>query len=198
MAKRRINPADLPSNNRETSNAPPSPKAVVSGRTRDKRSLSHEVRVIINDLFTSVVVPSTKNMIYEFLSDGLRQMILGQTPPKNSRGLPGHRAYHSIYGGLANRSRPITSFGQRAGIPKQDPVYQDIFFDYEDEARLVLASMLERIAQYGRVSLGDMRHLCGLSSGAAYQRFGWTDLSGTDIVLTSDGWIITLPELQYK
>ena len=198
MAHRKINPSELPSNNRDSSNVSPGPKAIVSGRTKDKgRSLSHEVRNIINDLFLSVVIPSTKNMIYQFLVDGLGQMILGQNSPKNSRGLPIQQAYHSMYSGLASRAKPKTTFGQRAGQTRADPVYEDIYFDYEQDARLVLAAMLDRLARFNRVSLGDMRHLAGLSTNSTQQKYAWTDLSGCEIVLTSEGWIITLPELNY-
>ena len=201
MAHRKIRPGDLPSNSRDGSNDPPSLEAVVSGRTKDKeRSLSHEVRHIINDLFLSVVIPSTKNMIYQFLVDGLGQMILGQNSSKNSRGLPTHQSYHSMYSGLATRIKPrMATLGQRAGPLQQDQAYEDIYFDYEQEARLVLAAMLDRLARFNRVSLGDMRHLAGLSTNTTHQRYGWADLSGSEIVLTSEGWIITLPEFNsYK
>jgi hypothetical protein len=199
MAPRKINPSELPSNDREPRNTPPAPIAVVSGRTKDKgRSLSHEVRTIINDLFSNVVIPSTKSMIFEFLSDGLRQMILGKSNPGGARGLPVHRAYHSMYNDLSGRAKPMGSLVQRAGIPQPDVIHQDIYFDYEQDARLVLASMLQRQAQYGRVSLGDMRHLARLPSDAVHNRYGWTDIGNPDIVLTSEGYIILLPELQYK
>jgi len=198
MARRKINPDTLPSNNREQANLPPKPKVIAVGKTKGKRSLSHEVRTIINDLFLSVVVPSTKSMIYEFLKDMLGQMILGPNAPKNARGLPGHQAYHSIYNSVINRARPMTSLGRPQTIPQIDVAHQDVYFDHEQDARLVLAAMLDRLARYGRVSLGDMRHLSGLTTNATHQRYFWMDLSSCDIILTSDGWVITLPDLQYK
>lgn len=197
MAHRKINTDELPSNNRDGPNLSPSPKPIVSGRTKGKnRSLSHEVRKIVNDLFLTVVIPSTKNMVYEFLNGGLQQMILGQEPKTTRRGLPAHQAYHSMYSNLAARAKPAGSI-IRAGTPKMDAAYQDVYFDYEQDARLVLAAMLDRLARFSRVSLGDMRHLAGLSTNPTHERYGWTDLSGSEIVLTSEGWIITLPDLSH-
>lgn len=201
MAQQRIPPNQLPSNNRDSPNQPrPKPEAVASGRPKDKgRSLSHEVRNIVNDLITSVIIPSTKNMAYQFLMDGLGQLILGKENSSAARGLPGtHRAYHSMYGGLTNRANPLTRYTERAKNPRPDIIHQDIFFNTEEEALLALAAMLERLATYQKVTLGDFRYICRLKADTTHQRYYWTDLDGSEVIPTSEGWLITLPPLEYQ
>lgn len=197
MAQRSFNPDELPGNSLNIGNEPPKVSPIVSGRTKSKgRSMSSEIRNIVNDLFRSVVIPGTRTMLYEFLNGGLQQTILGKNAPNLGRGLPTmNRAYHSIYG--ATRA----NIGGRTYLQRATPTlavaHQDIYFNYEDEARLVLAAMVDRIANFGRVSLMDMRNLCGLETTPTQHRWGWTDLNGSDIVPTSEGWIITLPDMEY-
>lgn len=196
MAHRTIDPNKLPSNDMDGGQRSGVKPVAASAHTKQKnRSVASEIRHIVNDLFLSVVIPSTKTMLYEFLNGGLQQMILGKASPSSSRGLPGYNPYHSMY----SPHRSVSTRGgylQRA-VPTASPINEDIYFDYEDEALLVLAAMIERIATHGRVSVMDMYNLCRLPSTPIFQRYVWTDLSVAEVVATNEGWIITLPRPEY-
>lgn len=194
--QRKIDLSRLPSNDFNPRGEPAEIVPVAHGRSK-KTSFSSEIRKIINSLFQSVVIPSTKTMLYEFLNGGLHQIILGKPSQTVGRGLPGYNAYHRMY---APASRATVSRGGgylQRGIVTSSVVDEDIFFDFEDEAMLVLAAMVERIATYGRVSLMDMRNLCRLPTTPTHHRYGWTDLSTAEVVATTEGWVITLPQMEY-
>lgn len=196
MAQRKINPNELPSNDLDPGNRPPEVKKLVQAHAKPKkRSLSSEVRKIVNDLFVSIIIPSTKTMLYQFLDGGLQQMILGKSGPNVPRGMPGYNPYHKMYEPVrANFGR--APYLQRA-VPTSSDVNKDIYFDTEEEATMVFAAMLERISMYKRVSLMDMRNLCGLATTPTHHRYGWTDISMAEVVWTNEGWLITLPPLEY-
>lgn len=198
MAERKIDLSALPSNNSDGSDNAPPLRPVASGRIKPRqKSFSSELRKIINDLFQTIIVPSTKGMLYEFLNGGLQRTILGKSGPLDiDRGLPSYNAYHRLYSPTTTRAtfsrRPI-----QRGIPTMSVVHEDIFFDFEEEAELVLAKMLERLAMFGRVSVLDMRNLCGRKGDPVHHRWGWTDLRGVDIIGTTEGWVIALPDPTY-
>jgi len=198
-----LDPDNLPSNNKDGPNII-NPAPVASGKIKSrKRSLSSEVRVIVNELFTNVIIPSTKGMLYEFLKDGIGQMIFGKTiTNKYQRGLPSETYntynYNSQYSPNRPRAmRPYYSSGEIAFSPREDPLHTDIYYPSEVQARLVLAGMLDRLAQFNKVSLGDLRYLSNLEAGRVHQQYGWTNLTGTVVEPTPDGYILTLPDFQY-
>ena len=76
-------------------------------------------------------------------------------------------------------------------------VHEDIYFDHKSDAELVFATMQERLDKYDKVTLGDMRHMSGLSANPTHQRYGWTDLSKSKVVQTNVGWMIEGPNPHY-
>lgn len=200
-----IDPYNLPSNNKDTPNLPLGPIASGVEKPR-KRNFSYEVRGIVNDIFTNVIIPGSKGLLYEFLKDSWNritgQLIYGKDIQQNAhqaRGLRGS-GYYS-YDNMYSPRRPTRLEGYRGGelalSPVTNPIVMDIFYPNERKARLVLAGMLDYIDHYGKVSLGDYRFLSNLDSGKVHQQYGWTDLTGTEPVPTPDGWMLTLPDFQY-
>jgi hypothetical protein len=65
-------------------------------------------------------------------------------------------------------------------------------------AELVLDRMYEVIEEYGYVTLRDLRELVGLPSTYLDDRFGWTELYGsqTHIIQAREGYVLDLPPMK--
>ena len=70
----------------------------------------------------------------------------------------------------------------------------DIIFDSRADAELVLATMYEKIAQYDRVSVGDLYSICGITTLPIHSKYGWIELDTAGIRNTMDGFVFDLPE----
>lgn len=207
MAKRTIDPNKLPGNSRDpVLKAAPKIQPVATGRTTKKGvSLSSTLRTVVNDLFFSVIVPQFWNTITDFGIRTLQEIIPGQNKRSfisgANRPITAYTPYNTLYQGVGNAVKAIASpqtTTERAGSGIVDTGFHEIYFDSEDHARLVLAAMIERLAIYKRVSLGDMRHLANLPTNMSHQKYYWTDLTGSYIELTEHGFTIVLPDFLYS
>ncbi len=187
MAKREISIEKLPSNDRDpTSRLEPIKR---EGRVRKKKGggVSTEIRTIGNTLFSQNIMPAITDMIFDFFISGLA-MMLGKDTPKTraARGTSYHKPY----------ARPKT-YGRRASVrrakPIENPMFDDIYFEHRHDAEGVLGRMMERVAEYGWASVGDLNSLAGLNADIVAEDWGWEDLHGTRVVYTTDGFIINFP-----
>lgn len=66
-------------------------------------------------------------------------------------------------------------------------------------AQSVLNILIDYIAKYTKTTVGDYHTLIGLVPKEVEYYYGWTNLNGTDILHTADGYIIDLPTpVQFK
>lgn len=205
MAKRTIDVNKLPGNSRAGElSAVPAPTAVASGQTSKKGvSLSSMVRGVVNDIFFNVVVPQAWNMVADFAIRTIQEMIPGQEKRgyvgASGRPVTAQIGYHTVYSPGTGASATPMNPTMRASQGIVDTGYHDIFYPTYEDARMVLAGMVERIARYNQVTLGDMRHLSSLEAHAVHQQYYWTDLTGSEIVATGDGrFMIKLPDYRFR
>ncbi len=202
MAKRTIDIDSLPSNNRE------SPNQVVKNRVRTKPrnrgGLAGDIRGMGNSLFETIILPAIKSTIADFFSNGVSMMLFGEDAGPGRRGSP--RSYNRMYERRQPSYRGPQSRGRRREHPSRRPnrnierteqVFEDIFFDYRDDAQIVLAGMLERIAEYGQTTIGDLYSLVGIGSNYTNESWGWDNLGRVEIMHTSEGYLIDFPEPVY-
>ncbi len=186
MARRKFDINSLPSNNLE-----PVEKdipVIAAGRVKTRKGgFAGEVRTIGNSLFEEIILPAVKSAIVDFFSNGVSMVMFG-------RGSPGasgkHKAYHKPYT-RRKKNRPRAG---RQMVRQTEEVFEDIFFEHRDEAELVLGRMMELIAEYGRVTIGDLYQMCGLASNYTHERYEWNDLRGCRVQYTTEGYLIDFPE----
>ena len=196
MARRKLDINSLPSNNQEE---PEQLSAVTTGRitTRKKGGLANEIRNIGNSLFSSIVLPAMKGAVLDFFSDGLRMALFRGDNAGPRGGAP--VAYNQQY---QTRRRQIRRVGHNQpavqNVQHVEELFDDIYFGDRREAQLVLGRMMERIANYGSATIGDLYSLVGLSPGGyTHEDYGWTDLRQCRILSTAHGYVIDFPEPGY-
>jgi len=187
MARRKFDINELPSNNLEPVDN--EIEIITTDVKTRKPGLANNIRDIGNSLFSDIVGPTLKSLILDFFNAGLRQALFGP----DSAGL---QSRHTPYSTM-HRPRQRVTYNRREPRPpvqQTEEIFEDVYFEYREDAQLVLGRMMERIAEYGRSTIGDLHSMTGLSSNYTYERYGWTDLQGCRILHTSDGYVIDFPE----
>lgn len=190
--RNRINLGRLPSNNKTTPNREElSP--IVRGRTHKRGSgLAGEIQNIGNSLFAEIIVPAIEAGVLDFLTSGISMLF------NKGAGKPSQHSRRTSYNSMYTRKTKARRGSQyRRYSEPEDQIFEDVFFDNREDARLVLGKMIERTAEYGAATVGDLNNLVGLNSNATYERYGWVDLQGTRVHYTSEGYLIGFPEPEY-
>ena len=154
MARRKLDINSLPSNNQEE---PEQLSVVTTGRIkiRKKGGLANEVRNISNSLFSSIVMPAIKGLVLDFINDGLRMTLFGRDNVTPRGG--GHTPYHRMQD---TRRRQIRRVGRNRpatqNVQHVEELFEDIYFEHREDAQTTLGRMMERIAEYGKATIGDL------------------------------------------
>jgi len=189
MAKRNLNLSKLPSNNLTT----PDKKevSIVKGKVRTKKGggLARDVRNIGNSLFEDIVLPAIKSAVVDFFSNGVSMVMFGEDSRSN-RGR--QQSYNRMYRERPSRSNRRTQKRERY-VEEVEEVFENVYFQHRDDAEHVLGRMMERIAEYGMVKVGDLNSLAGLATNYTHESWGWDDLSGSRVIFQRDGYVITFP-----
>jgi hypothetical protein len=197
MAKRPLDLKKLPSNNRITVEDPPfDTKMEVRVRTKGKpkSGLAADVRDISSYLYEDVILPAVKSAITEFVTNGIDMIIWGTGGSPNRRARGGRTNYNRAY---SPRERTNTRT-PRYRSTRDSMEIDEISFVHRQEAERTLAHLLELIAKYGWATVGDLYQVVGWTSNHNHERYGWSGLRDVRIIHTSDGYLIDLPEPEYR
>lgn len=200
MKKQRTDIADFPSNNKTVPNKPD--KIVTRGVRVGNEGVSNKMRDVGNSLFDTVILPAVKGLLYDTFMNGLSMLIFQESG--THRG-PSQTSYNRMYRSRRSTNRRPTyreDRQQRRMMPNTrvsqvEEVIQDLYFDYRDDAQLVLGALHDSIQEYGRVTVGDYYALAGKTTNYTHQSWGWDDLSGVNIHSSPDGYVIGLPDPVY-
>ena len=194
MTRKKVRLDNLPSNNLTAPNEEET--QIISGTVKTKRGggLARNVRNIGNSLFEEIIMPSIKSAIVDFFSHGVKMMMFGEDTPSRSRlgGQP--QPYNQRY---RQRSQTRSRSPNRNVIRQTEEIFEDIFFENRNDAQLVLGRMMELIAEYGKVTMGDLHSLVGLGQNITHEGWGWDNLSGVRVQFSSEGYVIDFPEPIY-
>jgi len=204
---------EFPSNSKNPQTPKPTPEKVVeqvvSGEaTSRKKSLGRRLREVfiggdtksvVNYVFSDVLMPQAKDMVVEAISQGFEKLIYGDSRSGRRYGTrpptgPGPTNYtrYAVRG-----NNPIGRQGHEdrrptASVRTQD--IDDILLATRVEAETVVDRMYDLLREYEAVSIADLHSLVGWSSSYTDQKWGWTDLTGTDVRRVRDGYILVLPK----
>ena len=140
-------------------------------------------------ILTDILIPAFKKLLLDTVNNAL-SMALNGTPKGSSSSGTGGAARVSY------RDR----YGQGAAQPvqvRQSYFNEDVEFEFQADAEVVLQRMNELLEQYHMVSIGDMYDLAGLKAAYTEYKYGWFDLRTAYVARTlSNKYIIKLPPAQ--
>lgn len=148
-------------------------------------------------VISEVLLPAAKNMIVDTVSEGISNMMYGNSTRSYRRGLGTRITYNrSVNRGYSptspiSRSAPALEPGpRRASLLRRD----DFILSSRAEADLVLERMIDIIDNYEVVSVADLNELIGLPISPVDPTWGWTDLGDARVRQVRDGYLIELPQ----
>lgn len=140
----------------------------------------------------SVLIPAAKEALVDAGTQGIEKLVFGEARAKksNASGNVAYVAYNKITGRSSEpgESRTISN---RARATHN---FDEIVLRNRGEAEMALQSLYDVIGRYESVSVANLYSLVGIKSDHVDQKWGWTDLRGSDIVRVRGGYLLDLPE----
>lgn len=188
MARRQIDPNNLPSNNQTAPNRREEPQAVARGNRKRKSGALRAFADLTNGLFEEIIKPALKGILVDAITTGATRAITGEPQSYDRRGGGrSHRSYHTMH-------RPT----RRQAQPVEEEIFEDVFFRTWSEADQVLSKMTLYLNQYGTVLVSDYYAFSGISSPYSARSYGWMDLSRVGIENAGGNeYVIGLPEPEH-
>lgn len=220
MAERRLPEDTIYPNNSDTArdreSTPKKPKIekVTSGAVRKRKKPigkrlaeifgARDGQGVLEYILRDIIVPATQNMIVDSIIDGAEMAILGEVRPRSRAGSRGTRyRYDRVSYRDDDRDRMRRRDDRRDDARDDRRVrsslydYEDIGFDFQDDAEKVINGMLDILDTYGSVSVADVYDLSGVPApDYTVENYGWTNLASATTRRTRDGYVLDLPRIR--
>jgi hypothetical protein len=145
-------------------------------------------------LLMDVIVPGTKNIISDLVTQGINRLLYGGSRPvqNNIRSNVGG-GYGKFFNGGANtqqsqQSQPVV----RTAQPNHG--FGEIVLQTRSDAEIVIDSLRELIEAYGNAKVANLYSLVGISGDFTNQSYGWTNLSRAGVIQIREGYLLDLPQ----
>lgn len=162
---------------------------VITGHVKTgEQGVMHKIAENASDvksyIIGDIIIPAVKAAVSDIVTNGIDIILYGEArhSKKSSSKVPYDRYYSS-----GDRYTYSSS--------RDDYNYKDIVFDSRGEAEVVLSKMDEIIMVYGMVSIADLYDLVGITGKYTDNKYGWTDLSGSQTVHVREGYMLKLPKV---
>lgn len=154
-------------------------------------------------VFWDVLVPAAKNTIADAATSFVNRMMFGDNSPRGrapsivgqvinqSVGAYGHAQQQQYAYNRVGNPIPGAPVISRVGRARHD--FKEIIIPTRVEADELVAQLLWHIEQYNAVTVADFYQMCGITPDYTDDKFGWTDIRGTGVLLVRDGFILDLP-----
>ena len=160
---------------------------------------------VLQYVFMEVVIPATKDMIADMMSQGVERALFGDARGSNSRlrNRTGSGSSWTNYNRMSQTGGPSrysrSEEPSRPATPRAPRVqhdFEELVLRTRPEASMVLNRMIDTIQRYGTVSINDVYDMVGLSGNYTDDKFGWTLLDETNsgIRRVRDGYVLDLPQ----
>jgi hypothetical protein len=201
---------EFPPNSQKARTRPEEPKKIERVTSveavRRKKSLGKQfkstfiegnAKTAFEYMFTEVMVPAVRDMIFDALQSGIDKLIYGES--RRRRGVPssygpiGHVAYNRMGGPPRSDKPPSPRMLSRQARARHD--FDGIEIPSRQEAEEVLERMFDILSRYGSVPVADLYELTGIQSSHVDHSWGWTDLRGSKAIrLRSGSYLLDLPD----
>lgn len=154
-----------------------------------------------NYLMFDVIIPGTKNIVSDLVTQGIERALFGDSRPRSSSrfgaGPQTYKPYNKMYGGNPSRAGMDARPQQRDVLSRESRAshhYNDISFEKRSDANSVMDALRERIDQYGVATVSFFYDLMGLTGNYIDDGFGWFDLEGYGVERIRNEFYLNLPK----
>lgn len=189
----------------EQKNTPPAEKRVqkvVKTPVKTKKNelrkfadifISEDVSSVKSYIFMDVLVPAIKKAVYDIVTNGIDMFLYGGSGRGKGTSSGSKVNYRSYYDQKNNNNNSGGSRGSENSKSRNGFEYDDIVFNNRGEAEAVKEQMQATIGRYGVVTVADLYDMVDLSAPFTSQKYGWMDVSGTEVMRVRDGYVLKLP-----
>lgn len=170
---------------------------VVKGKAKTKKKselskiasniISEEAKSIKEYAIYDVVIPVVKDTITQLIKGSIDMLFYGEVRSGSSsrrNSSNASRVSYRDYYDYRNTRRDLTRTSTRYS-------YDDITFEYRQDAEEVLNRMDEIVEQYGVVTVADLFDLAGITgNGYTDQNYGWTSTRSASVERNRHGEFI--------
>lgn len=185
-------------------------KVVTGAVVQRKRSLGKrfktmffagpDIKSVMGQVWSDTIIPMSKDLIFTAGESLLRHKLFGEAPYRGPSGRPRGVRYDQIRSAThvsPNRSamyreeiNPPHAMSRR-GRANFD--FGEIILETRVEAMEVIDQLYALLSRYPQVTVADLYDMLGQDSNYIERDWGWTDLSGADVVRVRDGYLLDLP-----
>lgn len=143
-----------------------------------------------------VIVPATKDMLADAVSQAVERMIFGevQSTKRSGRRRGGNSSYVSYnrYSGNVRAASNVRreTLSRRA---RSSHDFDEIILQSRDEAAEVLDRLADLIEKYNAATVADLYDLVGITGNYTDNKWGWTGLAGASVTRIRNGYLLDLP-----
>lgn len=144
-------------------------------------------------LLMDVIVPGTKNIISDLVTQGINRLLYGTSRP--SQGVNsslGGRGYGKFFNGGANSSP--SQNGPTVHRVQESQQFGEIILQTRPDAELVIDELRALIETYGNAKVSNLYAMIGKSGDFTNQSYGWTNLSRAGVIQIREGYLLDLPK----
>lgn len=201
----------FPPNSMKSKGEAPTPEEkkveqVAQGAVRRKKSLGKQFRetfiggdgrTAFRYVVFEVIVPGAKDILADAVNGAVDKIIYGDSRRRGATrpnsGRDGYVQYNQQYRGDRPGS-PMAPAGRTLSRQaRAQHNFDEILLADRQEAEMVLQGLYDQVSQFGTVSVADLYAMVGFQSNHTDVRWGWTDLHGSGIARTREGWLLDLP-----
>lgn len=152
---------------------------------------------------TDVILPAVRNLIVDMVTKGMENLVYGNrgygrrgpsinystsrfSDPRYAS--PISRPYDSARPSFAPPALP------RGRQNRHD--MNDIILETREEADIVIERLDDILSKYDVASLADLNAMLGLEGSHIDNKWGWTNLAGSGVRQTRQGFLLDLPPLE--
>lgn len=156
-----------------------------------------DTKTVWNYVFMDVLIPAAKDVTIDAVTQGLERLIYGESIIPNRRPRSASSSGNTVvnYNRMSQPARPALESRARS-FSTQSISLDDLVLETRYEADRVLNGMAELIERYGQASVNDLGELVGLTGEYTDEHWGWTDLTGSRISRSREGYLLVLPSPQ--
>lgn len=213
--------SEFPSNSRKPTPAvkdkvePKVVERVISGDVvRRKKSLGKRMgeafggvnfKTAFNWVALEVLLPGTKDIVADAVSQGVERMIFGEARSTSRR--TGMRPGNGGRNGFVNYTRFSPNTTPRDGRREESNSisrraranhdFDEIILPTKVEAEEVIDGLFELVSKYDMATVSELYSLVGISGDFTDEKYGWTDLRGAGSSRVRGGYLLDLPKPEY-
>lgn len=152
-----------------------------------------DAQTIGSFLFYDVIIPATKNMLYDIFVQGAEKSLYGEVRGRDRRPSGSSRTHYEKMYGRSNRGDERRELSSRA---RRNHEFEEIIFKTRADAEEVLEQLIERIERYDVATVSDFYNLVGEASSFTDERWGWSNLRDARTVSVRGGYLLDLPRTE--